>query len=137
VLGIRFPLNPVATDRRISVISALSPILPPRSFLPRRHILPEHFCLHTVPRPDTEERSPSAKERSCRLLYLIAIVLPPVGLLLCGKVVQALLCFLLMLTLLGWPFASIWAVAVVANYHADRRTDRLIREMRRDRAAHR
>ena len=71
------------------------------------------------------------------MLYLIAIVLPPLGLLLCGRVFQALLCFLLMLTLLGWPIASVWAVAVVANYYADRRTDRLIQELRRDRVAHR
>ncbi len=65
------------------------------------------------------------------MLYLIAILLPPLGLLLCGKVFQAIFCFLLMLTLIGWPLASIWAVLVVVNYHADQRTNRLIRELRR------
>ena len=62
--------------------------------------------------------------------YLIAILLPPVGMLLCGKVVQAILCLVLMLTLIGWPIASIWAVLVAMNWYADRRTDRLIQAMR-------
>lgn len=63
--------------------------------------------------------------------YFFAIVLPPVGMLLCGKVFQAILCLLLMLTGLLWPVASIWAVLVVADYNADRRAERLIREMDR------
>ena len=62
--------------------------------------------------------------------YLIAILLPPLGLLLCGKVFQAILCLILMLTCLGWPVASVWAVLVVHNYHEDQRTDRVLRELR-------
>lgn len=64
--------------------------------------------------------------------YFIAIVLPPLGMLLCGKVFQAIICFLLMITLIAWPIASIWAVLVAMNWYADRRTDRLIAEMRRN-----
>src|SRR5262249_16526883 len=45
--------------------------------------------------------------------YLIAILLPPLGLFLCGYWLQAALCLLLMCTGLGWPIASIWAVLVV------------------------
>jgi uncharacterized membrane protein YqaE (UPF0057 family) len=62
--------------------------------------------------------------------YVIAILLPPLGLLLCGKMFQALLCLLLMLTLIGWPVASIWAVLVVADYHAEQRAHRLARELK-------
>jgi len=63
--------------------------------------------------------------------YILAILLPPLGMLFCGKLLQALLCFLLMLTVLGWPVASIWAVLVVSDYHADKRNQDLIRALRR------
>jgi uncharacterized membrane protein YqaE (UPF0057 family) len=63
--------------------------------------------------------------------YLIAILLPPLGFLTCGKVFQAILCFILMLTCIGWPIASIWAVLVVADYHADKRAERVARSVER------
>lgn len=53
--------------------------------------------------------------------YLIAIILPPIGMLLVGKVGQALLCLILMLTVIGWPLAAIWAVLVVNNAEHDKR----------------
>ncbi len=65
------------------------------------------------------------------MLYILAILLPPLGMALCGKLFQGLLCFILMLTVIGWPVASIWAVLVVSDYHADRRNQELIRAMRR------
>jgi len=58
--------------------------------------------------------------------YLLAIVLPPVGLLLAGKPAQALLSVILCVTVLGWIPAAIWACCVVASSEADSRTDRLI-----------
>ncbi len=66
------------------------------------------------------------------MLYILAILLPPLGMVLCGRVGQALLCVLLMLTVIGWPVASIWAVLVVSDYHADRRNQQLIRALRRE-----
>jgi uncharacterized membrane protein YqaE (UPF0057 family) len=63
------------------------------------------------------------------MLYLIAILLPPLAVLLCGKPWQAILNVLL--TLLIWFPGMIHALLVVNNYYADRRTERLIREMRR------
>jgi uncharacterized membrane protein YqaE (UPF0057 family) len=66
--------------------------------------------------------------------YLLAIVLPPIGMLSVGKPFQALLCLVLMLTILGWPFASIWAVLVVHGAFADGRTERLIRAKREARS---
>jgi uncharacterized membrane protein YqaE (UPF0057 family) len=59
--------------------------------------------------------------------YLLAILLPPIGMLSVGKPFQALLCLLLMFTLLAWPLASIWAVLTVHGAFADRRAERIIR----------
>lgn len=63
--------------------------------------------------------------------YLIGLLIPPVGLFLVGKWFQAALSLLLMLTLIGWPVAAVWAVMVMWNHDEDRRNDRLIRELRR------
>jgi uncharacterized membrane protein YqaE (UPF0057 family) len=63
--------------------------------------------------------------------YLIAIVLPPLAILLCGKPFQALLALILQVTILGWIPAAIWAVLVVNSYQQDKRTNRIIKAMRR------
>ncbi|HYY88192.1 MAG TPA: YqaE/Pmp3 family membrane protein [Chloroflexota bacterium] len=66
------------------------------------------------------------------MLYLVAIVLPPLAVLLCGKPFQALLS--LPLTLLGWAPGVIHALFVVNNHYADERAERMIREMSRSRS---
>lgn len=53
--------------------------------------------------------------------YLFAIILPPLGLLMVGKTMHACLCFLLMCTLIGWPVAAFWAVAVVHQHETEAR----------------
>jgi uncharacterized membrane protein YqaE (UPF0057 family) len=58
------------------------------------------------------------------MLYLLAIVLPPVAVLVAGKPFQALLN--LLLTLLFYFPGLIHALFVVHNHYADKRTDRLI-----------
>lgn len=63
------------------------------------------------------------------MLYLLAIVLPPVAVLLAGKPVQALLNCLLTLCL--WIPGSIHAILVVNSRNADRRNKALIRTMER------
>ena len=63
------------------------------------------------------------------MLYLLAILLPPVAVLLCGKPFQAILN--LVLTLLGWIPGVIHACLVVSSHHADQRNQRVIDEMRR------
>lgn len=63
------------------------------------------------------------------MLYLVAIVLPPLAVLLAGKPLQALLS--LPLTLLGWVPGVIHALFVVNNHYADERANRLLHEMRR------
>ena len=57
--------------------------------------------------------------------YLIAILLPPVGMLSVGKPLEAVLCLLLMLTIVGHPIAAIWAVLVVHSAFADQRARRI------------
>ena len=64
------------------------------------------------------------------MLYLLAILLPPVAVLLCGKPIQALLN--LLLTVLGYFPRLIHAILVVNAYKADQRNDRLIRAMNKN-----
>ena len=56
--------------------------------------------------------------------YLLAVILPPVAVLICGKPLQAILN--LVLTLLFWIPGLIHAIFVVNGYYADQRTDRVI-----------
>ena len=63
------------------------------------------------------------------MIYLLCIVLPPVAVLLKGKPVQALLN--LVLTLCFWVPGVIHAILVVNNANADKRNDRLIKEIRK------
>jgi uncharacterized membrane protein YqaE (UPF0057 family) len=69
------------------------------------------------------------------MLYVIALFFPPLALLLAGKVFQAIFNFFLMITIIGWFFAIIWAILVVSNHYADRRVDRLIRATQQGQAA--
>jgi uncharacterized membrane protein YqaE (UPF0057 family) len=62
---------------------------------------------------------------------LLAIILPPVAMLLCGKIFQALLCVLLMVTIVGWIPAAIWAIFVVQNHNADVRNKKLIKTIQK------
>jgi len=62
------------------------------------------------------------------MLYLVAVILPPVAVLLAGKPFQALLS--IPLTLFFYVPGIVHALFVVHNHYADRRTDRLIRATR-------
>lgn len=59
--------------------------------------------------------------------YLLAILLPPIAVLSCGKPFQALLS--IPLTLLLWVPGVVHALLVVHDYHENERADRLIRAM--------
>jgi len=63
------------------------------------------------------------------VLYLVAVLLPPVAVLLCGKPFQALLNVIL--TLLLWIPGMIHAILVVHNHYADKRTSRIVKALRR------
>ena len=64
--------------------------------------------------------------------YVIAILFPPFGMLLAGRAGQALLCLLLMVTLIGWPIAAIWALLVVNTDETEKRVRRLMKEQARN-----
>lgn len=65
--------------------------------------------------------------------YLLAIILPPVAVLLCGKPVQAILNIIL--TLLGWIPGVIHAILVVNSHLADERTARLEKAIRESKSS--
>ena len=67
--------------------------------------------------------------------YLLAIILPPVAMFTVGKPFQAILCLLLMVTMIGWPLAAIWALLVVNSAFADTRAKTLVEEQRKTREA--
>ena len=63
--------------------------------------------------------------------YLIAILLPPLGMVSVGKFVEAFICLVLMLTIVGHPIAAVWAVLVVHSSLADGRARRIERAAQR------
>jgi uncharacterized membrane protein YqaE (UPF0057 family) len=62
------------------------------------------------------------------MLYLVAILLPPLAVLICGKPMQSILN--LVLTIAFYVPGLIHALLVVHNHYADRRTERVIRSLR-------
>ena len=60
--------------------------------------------------------------------YFLAIVLPPIAVLLCGKPLQFLLN--IALTLMGWVPGVVHALLVVNDYHEDRRAAMIVRAVR-------
>ena len=62
------------------------------------------------------------------MLYLLAILLPPLAVLIAGKPVQAAVNVLL--TLMLWIPGMIHAFMVVGNHYADKRTGRLEKAIR-------
>ena len=64
------------------------------------------------------------------MMTLIAIFFPSLSFLLRGKLLTALLCLILQITLIGWIPAAIWAVVSLQNARADRRNARLIKAVK-------
>jgi uncharacterized membrane protein YqaE (UPF0057 family) len=60
--------------------------------------------------------------------YVLAIIFPPLGMLLAGHAGQALICFILMITIIGWPLAAIWALLVVNSSETEKRVRRAYEE---------
>jgi len=59
------------------------------------------------------------------MMYLLAVVLPPVAVLLCGKPVQAILNFVL--TCFFWFPGAIHAILVVKDKKDDKRLEKFMR----------
>ena len=62
---------------------------------------------------------------------LLAILLPPVGLLSVGRVGQAVVCLILWVTIIGWPIAALWALLVVNSAETESRVRRMLDDDRR------
>jgi uncharacterized membrane protein YqaE (UPF0057 family) len=60
--------------------------------------------------------------------YVVAIIFPPLGMLLAGRAGQALLCLILMITLIGWPLAALWALLVVNTDETEKRVRRMLEQ---------
>ncbi len=58
------------------------------------------------------------------MLYVLAIFFPSIAMLLCGRIFQALACFVLHLTVIGWPLATVWAWLVILDHHEEKRLER-------------
>ena len=65
--------------------------------------------------------------------YLLAILLPPVGMLSGGRVGQAVVCLILWVTIIGWPIAALWALLVVNSAETESRVRRMLEDDRRRR----
>lgn len=66
------------------------------------------------------------------MLYIVAILLPPLAVLLTGRPFQALLN--LLLTLLLYLPGLIHALVVVSDHYADKRAERMVRKLQRQKA---
>ncbi len=62
--------------------------------------------------------------------YVLAIIIPPLGLLVAGRGGQALVCLLLWITIIGWPVAALWALLVVNSAETESRVRRAMQEER-------
>lgn len=58
------------------------------------------------------------------MLYLFAIILPPVAFFLTGRPFQGILALILQVTVLGWIPAAVWAILVVNEHKANKRAAR-------------
>jgi len=65
--------------------------------------------------------------------YLIALLLPWLAFFTMGRVFSGIICLILQVTLIGWLPASLWAMMAVSGYHADKRTDRIVRAIAENR----
>lgn len=62
--------------------------------------------------------------------YVLAILLPPLGLLSVGRRGQAIVNLILWVTIIGWPLAALWALLVVNSAETETRVRRAMREER-------
>lgn len=64
---------------------------------------------------------------------LLAILVPFLSFFFRGKIISAIVCLVLQVTLIGWLPAAIWAVMSLNNAREERRNDKLIRAIRENR----
>ncbi|WP_310377674.1 YqaE/Pmp3 family membrane protein [Flavobacterium sp.] len=62
--------------------------------------------------------------------YVLAFFLPWLSLMLQGKILSGVICLVLQLTIIGWIPAFIWAFTALNRMYADRRTNKIIKNMK-------
>lgn len=60
---------------------------------------------------------------------LLAIFFPFLSFLFRGKIISAIVCFILQVTLVGWLPVSIWAVMSLYNSRAEKRNQKIIKTL--------
>nr|WP_314835127.1 YqaE/Pmp3 family membrane protein [uncultured Flavobacterium sp.] len=63
--------------------------------------------------------------------YVLAFFLPWLSLILQGKIGSGIICLILQITIIGWIPACIWAFTSLNRMYADRRTTKIIKEMKK------
>jgi uncharacterized membrane protein YqaE (UPF0057 family) len=63
--------------------------------------------------------------------YILAFFLPWLSLILQGKIGSGIICLLLQITIIGWIPAFIWAITALNIMYADRRTIKIIKEIKK------
>ncbi|WP_072943928.1 YqaE/Pmp3 family membrane protein [Flavobacterium granuli] len=64
--------------------------------------------------------------------YVIAFFLPWLSLILQGKILSGVICLFLQITIIGWIPACIWSFTALNRMYADRRTQKIVQEIRRN-----
>lgn len=72
----------------------------------------------------------TAKEYCVAMKYVLAIIIPPLGLLSVGRGGQALVNLILWITVIGWPVAALWALLVVNSAETESRVRRAMQDER-------
>jgi uncharacterized membrane protein YqaE (UPF0057 family) len=65
--------------------------------------------------------------------YVLAFFFPWLSLLLQGKIISGFICLLLQITIIGWIPAFLWAYTALNRMYADRRTNKVVKELKRNR----
>jgi uncharacterized membrane protein YqaE (UPF0057 family) len=63
---------------------------------------------------------------------LLAILLPFLSFFFRGKIISGIFCLILQFTLIGWLPAAIWAAMSLNNDRADKRNEKLIKEINKN-----
>ena len=64
------------------------------------------------------------------MIYVLAFFFPWLSLMLQGKIGSGIICLILQLTIIGWVPAFIWALTALNRMYADRRANKIIKEIR-------
>ena len=67
------------------------------------------------------------------MMYLLAMLLPPLAMLMVGRPMEAVICLILQLTVFGWLPAAIWACFMVNSHQTEKRLERMVKESRKNR----